>query len=315
MESGTAYWHMDDVLQPHSLNDIEGFINYNEGELEFFLDIPNPQHATQDSDHLLPTEYDPQPFFSTAGDWLQDVTAQPEIGVISPYLTELSLQHDLAGGFGFNASNTKLPYDQADWLDSYVDLELQQHNLKHLSPPAHEAEPESPNFAAEVSKDPGDTQKTPPLTSSDEHRSTGSRDGDPSTDSPSREDAFRALEILQKYFSLDANRSLLQRRQHCTLETMNELLRPPLDCKRDSSNSPEHDDGFKVGRATISRSQKKALEDLFSISPYPSTNSVVECYIQTGLSAKTIKIWFANARARKQGVQRKYDHDSTIFWS
>jgi hypothetical protein len=33
---------MDDVLQPHSLDDIEGFINYNEGGSEFFLDIPNP---------------------------------------------------------------------------------------------------------------------------------------------------------------------------------------------------------------------------------------------------------------------------------
>jgi hypothetical protein len=176
MESGTASWHMDDVLQPHSLNDIEGFINYNEGGSEFFLDIPNPQQATQDFDHLLPTRYDPQPFFSTAGDWLQDVTAQPVIGVVSPYPTELSLQNDLAGGFGFNASNTKLPYDQADWLDSYVDLELQQHNLKHLSPPAHEAEPESPNFAAEVFKDPGDTQTTPPLTSSGEHVRASSED-------------------------------------------------------------------------------------------------------------------------------------------
>jgi hypothetical protein len=299
MEYGADSWHMDDVLQPYSLDDnFEGFFSRNEGE--------SILQATQDCDALFATDHKPQPFFPDLTDWSQDAT--PELGSVSPFPTELSLQHDLVGELNFNSPNIELYHDQPDWLDAYVDVEPQQFKPEHLAPPTYEATPELPKFAAEVSGEFIGTHTTPLFTSSDEHVDPGSRDGDgdPSPNSPSREEALRALEIVEKYFNSDTIRPLLKSYTNTSLSRLKRILLSPLKSNKYYFPSSEHDHGSKVGRATISISQNKALADLFSITPYPTADETEKCSAQTGLSAKTIKTWFANARNRNEGTQRTY---------
>jgi hypothetical protein len=299
MEHGADSWHMNDALQPYSLNDdFEGFFSRNEGE-------PVLQ-ATQDCDPLFATYHESQPFFPDLTDWSQDAT--PEFGSVSPYPTELSLQHDLVGELNFNSSNIELYHDQPDWLDTYVDVDPKQPKPEHLALPTYEATPELPKFTAEVSGKSIGTHALPLFTSSDEHVDPGSGDGDgdPSPNSPSREEALRALEIVEKYFNSDTIRPLLKSYTNSSLSRLKRILLSPLKSNKYHFPSSEHGHGSKVGRATISTSQNKALADLFSISPYPTADDMEKCSAQTGLSVKTIKTWFANARNRNEGTQRTY---------
>jgi hypothetical protein len=296
MDLGTESWRMDDILQPQNFDDFGGSLSRNEGDPEFFFDNPIEQQAIQDFDLLFATDHALQPFFSSDA----RKTAQLVSEADSPYPAEFNIHHNLVGELGFDPSDIEQSHNQSDWHGSDVDLELHQPNSESFPPPTNETRPQLLEWAS------GGCGRFPwPLTSSGEHVSAGSGDGGPALGSPSRADALRALIILKNYFNSGANRLLLQPQEHDTLNRLNQILRAPAEYNRCSSNSPKQDHGSKVGRAIISSLQKNTLNDFFKAGPYPTADSVENFSAQVGLPVRTVKTWFANARARKEGIQRK----------
>jgi hypothetical protein len=60
----------------------------------------------------------------------------------------------------------------------------------------------------------------------------------------------------------------------------------------------------KFKRTIISNAMRTILDDHFLIDPYPNAQTISQIRRKTDLTERTIQIWFANARSRKQRVER-----------
>lgn len=74
----------------------------------------------------------------------------------------------------------------------------------------------------------------------------------------------------------------------------------PLRCISSTDDLKEQVTMTPTGRVAIKSRVRELLETRFAESPYVGAESAKELSAKTGLTQKSIKIWFANARSRKQ---------------
>jgi hypothetical protein len=58
----------------------------------------------------------------------------------------------------------------------------------------------------------------------------------------------------------------------------------------------------KSRRTTISTAAKRVLQAAFDTNPYPSSETRESLSVELGVKAKTVSMWFANARSRQNGT-------------
>ncbi|XP_034166647.2 dharma [Pangasianodon hypophthalmus] len=78
--------------------------------------------------------------------------------------------------------------------------------------------------------------------------------------------------------------------------------------KEESHQSPQHRQRNRI-RTVFTESQVKQLDQLFSITDYPTAEARAQLARSTGLSEETVRVWFKNRRARRK--RQKTTSDST----
>lgn len=113
-----------------------------------------------------------------------------------------------------------------------------------------------------------------------------------------RQEALEALQVVTRYFK-GSTSSKADPTEIATITRLTERLQTPLKRKSSVCGSLESKKNAKTRRATISPSAKDLFEYHFSIDPYPDKDTKDKIAAMTGLSVKSVKTWFANARSRK----------------
>lgn len=75
--------------------------------------------------------------------------------------------------------------------------------------------------------------------------------------------------------------------------------------KRQASNKQTASPRPKFKRTTIPDASKKILEESFQISPYVRGEALARLSVRTQLTPDAIRIWFGNARSRKDTSERR----------
>jgi hypothetical protein len=124
---------------------------------------------------------------------------------------------------------------------------------------------------------------------------------------PSKEEAADALNLVAQYLNSQSDTGTLVIEPHvpAALELLTSKLREPPKRRRGSSGLSERSFTAKAGRATISASTRKVLEEQFEIDPYLNIDVIKKLSSKTGLSRKSLQNWFANNRSRRDSIIRK----------
>jgi hypothetical protein len=122
---------------------------------------------------------------------------------------------------------------------------------------------------------------------------------------PSKEEAADALNLVAQYLNSQSDTPIIEPHVPAALELLTSKLREPPKRRRGSSGLSERTSTAKIGRATISASTRKVLEEQFEIDPYLNIDVIKRLSSKTGLSRKSLQNWFANNRSRRDSIIRK----------
>jgi len=299
MDASAPALELDDHVfdpQPDPLNCYQGFLNYAAFDPSY--DLYYSQQAAQDFASTFSADPELQHVQPTSSDPAFGDLTLPELEAAPQYPDELDLQEDLTGDFNF--SDINLPQDATTWLDSQFGFGSHHDTFEFLEPAAENVN-STVTVPALKAVDLVDVDRPfhPPVTAASTFCAEVDVVGQPSQ-VPSEKEADGALETYKRFIQSRCAEPSVQSRELLLLEELKETRRAAKKRKRSSPGPPGPNHESNVGRASIPPAARRVLEDQFEVNPYVSADAAAKLSLHTGLSTKTIKTWFANARSRRK---------------